>query len=188
MEQIRAFIAIELPSVVRDALTAFSTELAGQVSRDSVRWVKPEAMHLTLRFLGDTAVDLLPQVQRAMDESAAASKPFQLRVEGFGCFPTCSRPRVLWAGVTGEVKAAHALKERLDNELALSGWPLEERAFSPHLTLGRVKDSRVLQGQSWPDDVPVLDIPVTTIYLVQSELRPQGPRYTIRHSSSLHLS
>lgn len=185
MEQIRAFIAIELPPVVRDALDAFSARLAGQVTQGSVRWVKPEAMHLTLRFLGDTAVDLLPRVRQAMDDAAAVSNPLRLRVEGFGCFPNCKRPRVLWAGVAGEVEAARALKENLDKGLTPLGWAAEERPFSPHLTLGRVKDGRALQGQSWPESPPVVDLPVSRIVLVQSDLRPQGPRYTVRHSSSL---
>ena len=185
MEKIRAFIAIELPAAAREALGAFSAELAKQVPQGSVRWVSRDAMHLTLRFLGDTAVDRLLHIEQALDEAAAASKPFQLRVEGFGCFPNCKRPRVLWAGVAGEVKAARDLKEGLDEGLASSGWPAEDRAFSPHLTLGRVKDGRVLQDYSWPDSLPALDIPVNTIYLIQSELRPQGPRYTVRHSSSL---
>lgn len=185
MEIIRAFIAIQLPGTVRDALGALSAELAAQVPHGSVRWVKPEAMHLTLRFLGDIAVNQLPALQMALDVTTAGQPPLQLTTHGFGCFPNCRRPRVLWAGLSGDVAGVRALKERLDGHLAPLGWPAEERAFNLHLTLGRVKDGRLLGDQQWPPDLAALAVPVTTIHLIQSDLRPDGPRYTVRYSSAL---
>ncbi len=185
MEKIRAFIAIQLPPEVRSALNVHSQALAAQVPLGSVRWVKPEALHLTLAFLGDTAVSLLPQVQAEMDRASARLVPFALLVSGFGCFPNCRRPRVLWAGISGDVAAARALKAQLDDGLARLGWPTEEREFTPHLTLGRVKDGRLLHDQRWPETLPAYAVPVNRIHLMQSVLRPEGPRYSVRHTSYL---
>lgn len=188
MEQIRAFIAIPLPAAMRNALAEVTARHAADLPRGSVRWVKPQAMHLTLRFLGDTAVSFLPQLQAAMDGAAGAQTIFELSTAGFGCFPNCRRPRVLWAGLAGDLTAVQALKLDLDERLAPLGWPPEERPFSPHLTLGRVKDSRNLQDQRWPADVPVLSLPVTALHLIRSELQPEGPRYTVLHSSALRAA
>lgn len=185
METIRAFVAIQVPGNVRDALGKLSAELAAQVPAGSVRWVKPGAMHLTLRFLGDTAVEKLPALQAALDATTAGQHTLHLRTSGFGCFPNCRRPRVLWAGLAGDLAGVRTLKERLDGHLVPLGWPAEERAFNPHLTLGRVKDGRSLGDQRWPQDLAALALPVTAIHLVQSDLLPDGPRYTVRYSSAL---
>lgn len=185
MSQIRAFIAVILPPAVRQALGALAARQAAQVPPGSVRWVKPEAMHLTVRFLGDTAVAALPQLEAAMDSAAAAQDLFELHTQGFGCFPHCRRPRVLWAGLAGDLAAMVALKRSLDTRLVPLGWPPEERAFSPHLTLGRVKDGQALQDQRWPENVPELPIAVTGLTLIRSDLRPEGPQYTVLHHSPL---
>jgi 2'-5' RNA ligase len=164
---IRAFIAIHLPDDVKKYLGNLTDELAEAVPRRSVRWVQPDRMHLTLRFLGDTDLALLPELQRALDATAAQYRQFGLQLHGFGCFPNCRRPRVLWVGVDGELKQA------------------EDRPFRPHLTLGRVNDARPLASQKWPTTVEALAIPVQAIHLIESELTPDGPIYTMRHSSAL---
>ncbi|MFL7837718.1 MAG: RNA 2',3'-cyclic phosphodiesterase [Candidatus Promineifilaceae bacterium] len=184
-ETIRTFIAIHLPQEVKDYLGELTDNLAGQVPRHSVRWVKPDRMHLTLRFIGETEKNLLPMVAKALDEVAAGQRPFNLNLEGFGCFPNCKRPRVLWAGLGGDVDSAGQLKNDIDAALIPLGWDKEDRPFQPHLTAGRVKDSQAIAGQRWPDKLKVLPIPVNSIYLIESELTPNGPIYTVRHSSSL---
>lgn len=182
---IRAFIAINLPREIKTYLGQFTADLAEQVPNRAVRWVKPDRMHLTLRFLGDTDVMLLPDIQRALDKTAAQHQPFNLYLEGFGCFPNCKRPRVLWTGVGGQIEAAGQLKGDIDSALVSLGWEAENRPFRPHLTVGRVKDSRKVSSQHWPDGVQALAIPVDSIHLIESELRPDGPIYTMRHSSRL---
>ena len=184
-EAIRAFIAIHLPQDVKDYLRALTTDLAGQVPRGAVRWVKPDRMHLTLRFIGETEKNLLPELGCALDDVAARQQQFRLHLQGFGCFPNCKRPRVLWAGVGGDLKAAGRLKADIDAALVPLGWEAENRPFRPHLTVGRVKDSRKVSGQRWPDEVNPLVIPSDSIHLIESELTPIGPIYTVRHSIKL---
>jgi len=139
MEKIRTFIALTLPDGAREALGAVSQELAPQVPEKSVKWVTPERIHLTLRFLGDTAVDKLDDVAKGLDTVAAASAPFTLHLDQLGCFPNERRPRVIWVGVRGATEEAAALKGAIDRMLAPLGWEPEKRSFHPHLTLGRVK-------------------------------------------------
>jgi 2'-5' RNA ligase len=189
MSTIRAFIAIDLPPAVKDALGGVARELGGRVARGAVRWVRPEQMHLTLRFLGDTPLDRLPAVQQAMNAAAGTSAPFTLQLDGVGCFPNRSRPRVVWVGLAaaggGESAPLLALKAALDGALVPLGWPPEDRPFAAHLTLGRVKDERAALGIDWTAAVPLLSISVTAIHLIESQLRPDGPVYTVRHSSSI---
>jgi RNA 2',3'-cyclic 3'-phosphodiesterase len=183
MDTIRAFIAIELPATVRDYLEAVTADLAAQIKTGTVRWVTPERMHLTLRFLGDTAVAQLPMIYEALDRVAGQQQPFQLQLTQLGAFPNQKRPRVIWVGLEGETAVLTALKPQLDEALLPLGWPPEEKPFRPHLTLGRVKDSRVGQQIKWQSRIGQLAVPVTAVHLIESQLHPDGPRYTIRHSS-----
>ncbi len=185
---IRAFLAINLPDEVRAYLGELSRELDKQVPARSVRWVKPDRMHLTLRFLGETDVALIPELRRAVDDATKRHQPFTLQLKGFGCFPDCTRPRVLWAGIHDEEEAAIRLKRDIDKALSSFGWEPEKRPFRPHLTLGRIKDSRKLASQQWPADVKPLAIPVSSIHLIESKLRPEGPIYTLQHSSLLNAA
>jgi len=184
-KKIRAFIAIHLPAEVRDYLATISADLSRQLPQGAVRWVKPDRIHLTLRFLGDTDVRLLPDIQNALDEVATQQQRFDLYLEGFGCFPNCKRPRILWAGVAGRLKEAAQLKEEIDSALAPLGWEEEKRPFRPHLTIGRVKDARTAVSPTWPESLQRPAIPVDAIHLIESELTPNGPIYTVRHSGTL---
>ncbi|HNS40623.1 MAG TPA: RNA 2',3'-cyclic phosphodiesterase, partial [Promineifilum sp.] len=127
MAVIRAFIAVQLPVEVKEALGNVSRTLDSQVTRGAVRWVRPEQMHLTLRFLGDTDVQSLPAVQAALDAVATGYKPFTLQLEGIGCFPNARRPRVIWVGLAGDESRLHALKTALDEQLASLGLPPEDK-------------------------------------------------------------
>lgn len=184
-QTIRAFIAIPLPADAKDALTAAGDALAAQLPPRSVRWVKPAQMHLTLHFLGDTAVAKLPALAAALDQAAGGTPPLALALHDLGCFPNRRRPRVIWVGLRGEVAGLTALHGRIGDALAPLGWPPEERPFQPHLTLGRVNDSRQLQGRAWDASIQPVAVPVTAVHLIESQLRPGGPVYTIRHTSHL---
>ncbi len=185
MPTIRAFIAIHLPPEVQAALGQVAAALGEGLPRGAVRWVQPELMHLTLHFLGDTDVAKLPAISRAMDEAVAGRAPFTLTLDGIGCFPNPRRPRVVWAGLAGDSAQLLALKAALDEQLAALGWPPEDKPFRAHLTLGRVKDERAAQGLDLSAPLPPLAVPVTAIYLMESQLRPNGPIYTVRHESSI---
>jgi RNA 2',3'-cyclic 3'-phosphodiesterase len=189
MNTVRAFIALSLPPVVKEELGQISGELAGRVPRGAVRWVRPEQMHLTLRFLGDTQLERLPDIQSAMDTIAGRYQPFDVVLDSVGCFPNCRRPRVIWVGLAGDRnQPSHglvALKQSLDTALAPLGWEPETKPFRAHLTLGRVKDEPAVRGVEWTVDVAPLVVPVSAIHLIESDLRPSGPVYTIRHRSEL---
>lgn len=185
MTTIRAFIAIELPNDVRHALGDVAAALAEGVPRSAVRWVRPAQMHLTLRFLGDTPADRLPAIQAAMDGVAGQHAPFALRLTEAGGFPNARRPRVVWVGLGGEEAALLSLVAVLNGALLPLGWPPEDRPFRAHLTLGRVKDERAAQGLNWSVAVPPLPVPVAALHLIESQLRPDGPVYTVRHASRL---
>ena len=139
MEQIRAFIAVELPPAVREAVEGVVRELRSRAG-DGVRWVRPEGVHLNLKFLGDIDADSVPAVSRAMAQCAASAAPFDLFLEGVGVFPNARRPRVIWIGLGGALELLLALQHSIDRELEGLGFARERRPFTPHLTLGRVRD------------------------------------------------
>ena len=139
MEQIRAFIAVELPPAVREAVEGVVRELRSGIG-DGVRWVRPEGVHLTLKFLGDIDAGSVPAVSRAMAQCAASAAPFDLFLEGVGVFPNARRPRVIWIGLGGALEPLLALQHSIDRELEGLGFARERRPFTPHLTLGRVRD------------------------------------------------
>jgi 2'-5' RNA ligase len=183
MRTIRAFIAIPLSTEVQALLGVVSQTWSEQVPERSVRWVKPHLMHITLRFLGDTQVASLRTVAGALDRIAAQNDAFTLRLDRPGCFPNNKRPRVIWIGLQGQLETARALKQEIDEALIPLGWEQENRSFRPHLTIGRVKDSRKVRGFRWEANVEPLPIPVQTIHLIESTLHPAGPVYTVRHKA-----
>ncbi|MFO7678656.1 MAG: RNA 2',3'-cyclic phosphodiesterase [Chloroflexota bacterium] len=181
METIRAFIAVELPVAVKQELGLAADVLAGLVPPRSVRWVKPDLIHVTLCFLGETAVAKLPAIQQTLDETAQKHAPLTLRLNGTGCFPNARRPQVIWVGLAGDLAALAALKADLDDGLASLGWEKEERPFQPHLTLGRVNKGQKLAGFAAMAAVKEIAFPVTAVLLIESQLTRQGPVYTVRH-------
>lgn len=185
MSTIRAFIAVPLSDEVKRSLGDVARALAGPIPRGAVRWVRPEQIHLTLVFLGDTPTDQLPAVRRGMDVAAKGHSPFTLHLGDLGCFPNSRRPRVIWIGLAGEVSRLASLQTALDAQLPALGRSPEHKPFRAHLTLGRVKDERDVRGIEWTADVPRLAVPITTLHLIESQLRPDGPVYTIRHTSRL---
>ncbi len=179
------FIAISLPEDVRAALGQVTDRLAAQAPSRTVRWVKPELMHVTLRFLGDTAVSLIPTITAELDRVCVQQQPFNLVVSGLGCFPNSNRPRVIWAGLQGDLAQANALAAAVNAFLSPLGWEVEKRPFRPHLTLGRVNDSRKLQGLDWEMAIEEMVVRVTAVHLIESQLKSSGPVYTVRHTSYL---
>lgn len=185
MTSIRAFIAVYLTDEVKNALGEIARSLSQRLPSGGVRWVRPEQMHLTLRFLGDTTTDRLPVIQTALDDVAGRCTPFVMHLDGIGCFPSLRRPRVVWVGLGGEVERLAALKAVLDASLTPLGWPPEDKPFRAHMTLGRVKDEHAAQQIDWSLTVPPLAVPIAAIHLIESILYPHGPNYTTRHSSIL---
>ncbi|WP_420628111.1 RNA 2',3'-cyclic phosphodiesterase [Candidatus Leptofilum sp.] len=182
---IRLFVAIELPDVVKDVLAETVVYLNHNLPKRAVRWVRREQMHLTLRFLGDTAVSQLPTLQQKLTQLAARHQPFWLRLNDVGAFPNRKRPRVLWAGLAGDLVPLQKMQAELEERVVALGWMREKRPFNPHLTLGRVKDVGRVRDFNWDVQVDEVAFGVTAVRLMQSELRPSGAVYTIQHEAKL---
>jgi 2'-5' RNA ligase len=184
-EILRTFIAIELAESLRIALQRVQEKLKRQTPPGGVRWVSPDGIHLTLKFLGDTPRDQVSEIECALQTACAGFEPFEFSVEGRGCFPNFRRPRVIWVAVREKSGALARLQAAVERTVAPLGWPTEERAFSPHLTLGRVTkgaDDRttVAVGQAVEKSV-VEQIGLqqaTAVSLMQSDLRSTGAIYS----------
>jgi RNA 2',3'-cyclic 3'-phosphodiesterase len=184
-EILRTFIAVELDRGIRNELGRIQERFKRQMPPGSVRWVAPEGIHLTLKFLGDTPSGKLPAIEAALHRACAEFQPFEFTVEGRGCFPNTRRPRVVWVAVRHKGQMLARLNVAVEREVAPLGFPTEDRAFSPHLTLGRVgrgvsPRDEVAVGQAVEDSVIELigRQRVTAVNLIQSDLRPMGAVYT----------
>lgn len=182
-ESLRLFIAIDLPDEVKALLRELQTTL-GRATQ-AVRWSDPNGTHLTLKFLGNTPASAVDQIVSGMQQATGDVQAFQLQTAGLGVFPNPKRPRVVWLGVEGDITRLNQLHTQIEQHVAPLGFPTEQRAFSPHLTLGRShKDPRpaeqaqigqAVTGAAAPRRV---EFAVREVVLMRSELRPSGARYT----------
>ncbi len=159
-----------------------------QAFEADVRWVAVPSIHLTLKFLGEAQPAVIPRLAETLRRASLSERPFNLRLRGFGCFPPGSRPRVIWCGVEGEIEALSRLQRIVETVCAGFGFLPEERAFHPHLTLGRVRGKRNLQPlldyiKMAPDMESGFVAGGYNIY--QSVLKPHGAVYTVLQSIAL---
>ena len=191
-EKIRAFIAVDISGEARDALAQIVDRLKG-AGASEVRWARPEGIHLTLKFLGDIDLGLVDDISSAMERATRGTGPFAIGLAGLGAFPSTANPRVIWAGLNGELDALKQLQARLDRELHSGlGFSLERRPFSPHLTLGRVRDgasgdARRSVATAIADVSPDSDVSwqVERLNLIRSTLAPSGAVYQLLGSVKL---
>ncbi len=194
MSLLRTFIAIELPQTIQAAIARETSGLRRQVNRGLVRWVAAQNMHLTLRFLGDTAESSLDQIERGLSRQAALFQPMELTVGGFGIFPSPKRPRVLWIGVQAPAELS-TLQRRIESLAQSAGFEAETRPYSPHLTLGRVSqkisssEMQALRSALEATRIGELgSFTAEAIHLIRSDLRPEGAVYTRLFSAQLGAS
>jgi 2'-5' RNA ligase len=149
-------------------------------SGSDVKWLPPENIHLTLKFLGSTEESILEAVRQSLSKKLSPYSPFYIRISGVGCFPDERRPRVVWVGIheSGQVRD---VQRDIEVEMAKFGFPSEERAFSPHLTIGRVKGREkidvLLKMMDEYREVGFGDLEVRGVTLMKSELNPAGAKY-----------
>jgi 2'-5' RNA ligase len=178
------FIAIELPDNLLRAIEKLQNSLKRATPGRAAKWVSPEGIHLTLKFLGDVQVSRIDEVVREMQAALEGHQSFYLNVEGLGCFPNLHNPRVLWLGLTGGVRELAALQNDIEQFVAPLGFPTEDRPFHPHLTLARTareasRDEITAIGQAAERGVGTLGgWRVDGVSLMRSQLRPSGAVYT----------
>ncbi len=176
----RAFIACDLDKSLKEKLEELICRLRRRGG--DIRWVKPEGMHLTLKFLGEIGEETAVKVKNALGVLASRHKPFRLNFQGTGTFPPGHKARVLWVGIK-ESPDLKALQEDLEREMEGLGFPSEERGFHPHLTLGRVKSSLGLGPviQEFEKEAAAIfgETEVLRLTFFQSTLKPTGAEYSI---------
>lgn len=193
-ETLRLFAALELPPRVLAQLAALAETLQAGAPKDAVRWVRPEGVHLTLKFYGEVETKRLRELQAVLTEAATSADPLTFTLAGVGAFPNLMRPRVIWAGLAGDMAALKRLQAAVESASVRLGFAPEDKPFNPHLTLGRVNQplrpqehgrlARVLeQAQTPPGEPFTLD----ALSLMRSELRRGGALYTRLFSAPLAI-
>jgi len=184
MEKIRSFIAIELSAELRKELHQLEDRLKSS-GQSPVKWVNPDNVHLTLKFLGNIDVNSIKGIVSALEKVAQVASPFRLSVNNMGVFPSEKGARVAWVGLSGDVDRLLQLQRHIEFGLENLGFPPESRAFTPHLTLARFhkgttsderqRFSRVVTNTRFEATSTIY---VTAISLIKSQLTRQGAIYS----------
>ena len=184
---IRTFIAIDTPETVTKV--ALSLQSSVKVNPKAVRWVRKENIHITLRYIGSTVPGEVEKINRLLSEIVGQNSDLSLNVSGTGCFPKKERPRILWLGVDGDVVELKLLVEMINSEMVQLGYPQEERNYSPHISIGRIRYPQKVT----PDVTDFLSAEydpiswnVPKIIFYQSELLPSGAIYSILGTHNLN--
>jgi 2'-5' RNA ligase len=182
---IRAFVAIDLPDDLGKDVQNLLASLQDLPDSGLIRWVKPQALHLTLAFLGNINRDRIPEIAASLQEAARTCVPFECRLTDLGAFPNWRKARILHLEVDDPTGGLKRIQHQVQSALSPLGFQPDRRAFSPHLTLGRVRDrasrrsldelNNLVQNVRMPDFKPWY---VKEIHFVQSDLLPSGPQYS----------
>ena len=182
-DDIRTFIAIELPTSLRDHLDALLRQLKRKRDND-IKWVDAANIHLTLKFLGSVKSELIAEISAVMAHAAAGSVPVDMHLAATGAFPNLTRPQVAWVGLGGETEALNQLLKTLESGLEPLGFAPERRPFRAHLTLARLKDRAGPATRSSLGErlravaTDRCDFRVDGVALIRSRLSPEGPHYS----------
>jgi 2'-5' RNA ligase len=184
MGLLRAFLASELPVPLQDAIQTATTGLRKTLGTDLVRWVPIRNVHLTLKFLGDVSPTSLDLIKQMLTTEAAQVQCFEVQIEGLGSYPSSRRPRVLWVGLHAPAALA-TLQHAIEAASARLGFESEEREYSPHLTIGRVRQNVSSAEQqkirTALEGTPIGNLGtahVNAVHLFKSDLQPTGSLYT----------
>jgi RNA 2',3'-cyclic 3'-phosphodiesterase len=190
----RAFVAMPVPDSVKREVVRAQNGFCSLLPRAEIRWVRPDQMHLTLRFLGEVDPARLDPLVAVTRTSCRNFSPFSLEVAQAGLFPHERRPRVLWVGLRGQTGPLQQLQAALEAALADFAEKQEDRSFSPHLTLARIKSLRPNEVRALAARVQELQSlclggwQADRVEVMGSELRPEGSRYTCLASIQLPLA
>lgn len=178
----RTFIAIELPQEIKKHIASIQEKL--RPCDADVKWVEPDNIHLTLKFLGEIDEDKVAAISEAMEGSANQRNPFVVSITSLGAFPKIDSPRVIWLGIEKGAIETQGLAAGLEEKLEKLGIPKEERPFSSHITIGRTRSARnirklaeALKTESQQLSTKGLLFETGRITLFKSALTPKGPVY-----------
>jgi 2'-5' RNA ligase len=179
---LRVFLAVELSSDLSQKVVELQQQL--RATLPTVNWVRPGAIHLTLKFLGYVDPAMVEQLLTAIEPIRKSQAPITLEIQGLGIFPDIRRPRILWIGCTGDIPALLNLVSRIEEALEPLGFPPEEKPYHPHLTLARIKHDNSKVGGvlthsgllAQPRNLGALRIDRITLF--RSDLSPKGAEYT----------
>lgn len=190
MSLLRAFIAVEIPLELRQAVCHATSELQKRIG-SLIRWVPMENMHLTLKFLGDISPSNVDMLSQMLHAEADLFNCFDLRFGGLGSFPNLKRPRVIYIGIQAPA-ALETLQRGIESASRRLGYESEERGFSPHLTIGRVKpnvtatEQQTIRRALEATEIDSLGTArVDSVHLLKSDLKPTGSVYTRLYSAPL---
>ncbi len=184
MSLLRAFIAVEIPSLLQHTIQESTARLRKTLGDDLIRWVPPQNVHLTLKFLGDISFSNLDLIEQMLTAEAAQHPCFEMQMEGIGSFPNPRRPRVIWVGLHAPA-ALESLQRSVESAATRLGYATDEKSFSPHLTIGRVKQNlsvpeiQRIRATLEKTKIGLLGVVhVDAVHLFKSELQPSGSVYT----------
>ncbi len=188
---LRSFIAIEIPAEIQNAIAESTASLRSALPKPLMRWVTTHNLHLTLKFLGDVAPANLEQLAENLKKESASHAPFSMTAQGLGAFPSTRRPRVVWIGLEAP-PGLTSLQHGMEAVAAQMGYAMEERPFSPHLTIGRSggglsgSEMQKIRLALESTQVGTLgNVPVKAVHIFKSDLQPGGAVYTGLYSLPL---
>lgn len=175
----RCFIAIDMPEDIKRSISDFISKIDHKIK--GIRWVLPENIHLTLKFLGELEDNQIKEVKKKISDISSNHSNFDINISKIGGFPTLKKPNILWIGIE-ESENLKALYDDIENSLLEIGFEKEDRKFSPHLTIGRVKDKRdidsVIKAIASFQNFYFGTAKVNEILLMRSILKPSGAEYS----------
>lgn len=179
METYRSFIAVDLPPEVKLSLTEVQQYL--QAARVRIKWVEEVNLHLTLKFLGEISQAQIAEIQETLSLIASRHRKSGFYISGVGAFPNIRNPKIIWAGIKDSYQSIASLHSEIDEELSKLGFPREQKKFSPHLTLGRIKDTGPFPGfGELLQSIKIIEyfVTVSDFKLMKSKLTRNGPEYS----------
>lgn len=181
MSRVRMFLAVEIPAALQHKAVGVIRSLSAQT--DPVKWIEPQKLHVTVKFLGDVEDAEIYQVCQLASEAVADLPVFRVACRGVGAFPSCDRPRTVWIGVEDPHNQFQQLHQRVEQAMASLRFPREVRRFCPHLTLGRVRQGKrvgvgLTERITQQATVELGEFDVEELVVFSSELTPAGPVYT----------
>ncbi|MEZ4461092.1 MAG: RNA 2',3'-cyclic phosphodiesterase [bacterium] len=180
----RLFIGLELSIAVTEKLVLIQDELARVLPKDvDIRFVAPERIHVTLKFIGETPEEMVPVIATRVAEMARPLFPFEFKAVGFGAFPALDNARIVWAGLDAQsAEVMDLLRQTLERELEAIGIVPDDREYRPHVTLGRMKSAKAVNISEWAAQLADTELGasyVRDIILFASDLGKEGAEYRV---------